>query len=268
MILGKKRPGFESMMPGYGGQSASMPQDMAMPETAQMGGGGAAPKKSGGIDWKNVLVNALGGAADGAARFFGGGPVFAQMQAQQQQLQAQAAQEQQARLQQVAQQFAAQRLGFSADETTALGGKLQDAVANRLKPDSVPAIQQNADYIRRTRGDAAADAYIENFGRSPETPTMLSVPGGPTLFGKPSEFMPTLQGMGYGQGGGNRPAIGATVSMSQLGGAPTMQNTPAPQTNAQGDPVSLTRAQYQAIVAEMGQSETDAYLRRNNIRVR
>lgn len=48
---------------------------------------------------------------------------------------------------------------------------------------------------------------------------------------------------------------------------PTIQNTPAPQLNAQGNPTSLSHAQYQAIVAEMGQSQTDDYLRRYNIRV-
>jgi len=47
----------------------------------------------------------------------------------------------------------------------------------------------------------------------------------------------------------------------------TTSNTPAPQLNAQGNPTSLTPAQYQAVVNEMGQAETDNWMQRNNIRM-
>jgi hypothetical protein len=48
---------------------------------------------------------------------------------------------------------------------------------------------------------------------------------------------------------------------------PTMQNTPAPQLGASGMPTTVTRAQYQTIVAAKGQQATDAWAARNNIQV-
>ncbi len=71
----------------------------------------------------------------------------------------------------------------------------------------------------------------------------------------------------------NRPAAGATVSREALGlpplqaPAPTMQNTPSPQLNAQGVPPVLSQAQYMAVVAARGQAETDAWMARNGVRV-
>lgn len=60
----------------FPGAAASMPQDM----TVRDGGNLAmqAPERKGGFDWKSVLMGALGGAADGAATFFGGQPLIAQ----------------------------------------------------------------------------------------------------------------------------------------------------------------------------------------------
>jgi hypothetical protein len=201
MILGKNKPGFASMMPGYGSPQPAMP-DMTIQDNAGFGGGGGMPAqrpRGGGIDWKNVLVSALGGAADGASRFFGGPSTFSIMQSQQQQLQAQAAERQQQEMQAAAQRFAAGRLGLSADEITAAGGKLDDVIANRLKPDSAPAIQQNAEYIRQTRGDAAADAYLDNYGQRPDEPRMVTLPDGRAIFGTMSEIQQLLGGAGGGQ---------------------------------------------------------------------
>lgn len=48
---------------------------------------------------------------------------------------------------------------------------------------------------------------------------------------------------------------------------PTIENTPAPQLNANGMPSALTRAQYQAVEERMGRADTEAWARRNNIRV-
>lgn len=64
----------------------------------------------------------------------------------------------------------------------------------------------------------------------------------------------------------NRPKIGETVRLDQLGG-PSISNTPAPQTGDNGFPATLTRDQYQAVVNEMGQAETDAWMARNNVRL-
>lgn len=64
----------------------------------------------------------------------------------------------------------------------------------------------------------------------------------------------------------NRPKIGETVRLDQLD-SPSISNTPAPQTGANGFPATLTRDQYQAVVNEMGQAETDAWMARNNVRL-
>jgi hypothetical protein len=47
----------------------------------------------------------------------------------------------------------------------------------------------------------------------------------------------------------------------------TIQNTPAPELGANGMPQVLSRQQYQATVASMGQAATDAWMQRNNIRM-
>lgn len=48
---------------------------------------------------------------------------------------------------------------------------------------------------------------------------------------------------------------------------PTMQNTPAPQMNASGNPTFLTPDQYRVTVEALGQERTDDWMRRNNIRI-
>lgn len=64
----------------------------------------------------------------------------------------------------------------------------------------------------------------------------------------------------------NRPKIGETVRLDQLD-SPSISNTPAPQTGANGFPATLTRDQYQAVVNQMGQAATDAWMARNNVRL-
>jgi len=64
----------------------------------------------------------------------------------------------------------------------------------------------------------------------------------------------------------DRPAIGSTVRLDELD-PPSINNTPAPQTGASGFPATLTRDQYQAVVAQMGQAATDAWMARNNVRL-
>lgn len=65
-------------------------------------------------------------------------------------------------------------------------------------------------------------------------------------------------------GGGNAPTapVGRLTPIQ-----PTTQNTPAPQLGASGLPAALTPDQYQAVVSVRGKSETDAWMRRHNIRV-
>jgi len=107
-------------------QAASMPQDM----TAQHSG--MLEQKKPGINWGNVAVSALGGAADGASRFFGGPSTFAAMQGQQEQMRMQQAAMQQEELQRTAQELAAQRLGYTPDQIAVMGGKIGEVEAARM----------------------------------------------------------------------------------------------------------------------------------------
>jgi hypothetical protein len=104
---------------------------------------------------------------------------------------------------------AAMRLGISEDQALALGDNIGGVVAAQMKPETPPAIQQNADYIRRTQGDAAADEYIRNFGRPQQTPVMMEI-GGRPVFGTPEQIQSLLQSGAFGgqqQGGGNVPTV-------------------------------------------------------------
>jgi hypothetical protein len=87
---------------------------------------------------------------------------------------------------------AAQRLGISPDQAMLLGDNVGSVIAAQMKPETPPAIQQNADYIRRTQGDAAADEYIRNFGRPQQTPVMMEI-GGRPVFGTPEQIQSLLQ---------------------------------------------------------------------------
>jgi len=176
---------------------------------------------------------ANGPSAGGATNMLIGGRGRAIEQAKAAQAQAQAAQQREADLRAV---------GIDPARGRLLGDSVGGVVAGQMKPPEAPKAgsfewYQTADPQQR----ALYDQY---------NPFVVSTGQGPVAVPR-------------------RPAVGTKISMADLGGgeAPTMQNTPAPQLNAQGNPVSLSRAQYQAIVAEMGQSATDDYLRRNNIRV-
>lgn len=79
--------------------------------------------------------------------------------------------------------------------------------------------------------------------------------------GPQSEFATALGG---GQANATPPA---TLPPDFDFSDPTVENTPAPTLGANGMPATLTRQQYQAVVAAKGQAATDAWARRNGIRV-
>lgn len=63
-----------------------------------------------------------------------------------------------------------------------------------------------------------------------------------------------------------RPAVGATISMSELD-PPSIRNTPSPALGSNGFPSVLSPMQYQALVNEKGKAATDAFISRNNIQI-
>lgn len=94
-LFGKTK-GLEGMkLPAM---DAPMPNDITYTPQAQaiMSGEAPMPAKQG-FDWKNVLLQTLGGAADGAATFFGGEPVIRQNMQMQQMMAMRQAEEQRRR---------------------------------------------------------------------------------------------------------------------------------------------------------------------------
>lgn len=206
----------------FPGAAASMPQDM----TVRDGGNLAmqAPERKGGFDWKSVLMGALGGAADGAATFFGGQPLIAQQRQFDQALAARQAEQQR------------QRAEALADYRAKLGIEAEFAQPEAPKPGSFEWYQ-TADPEQRALYDQY-NPFVVSTGQGP-----VAVPRG-SFGGVPSA------------------PVGKLTPIE-----PTTQNTPAPQMSANGPPATLTQAQYRATVNAMGQAETDAWMRRNNIRV-
>jgi len=237
IMAGRKRGLFG------GGFGASMPQDMTVEEQAQMGMGGAQTGAKPGLG-----TRLLGRGWEGKAAALGSaimGNPFAVQQYQQGQDVLRQRGEQMAAMQrqQAMQMSAAQGMGITPEQAALLGEEgLRSYTLGKLKPEEGPKPGSFEWFQTASEADRALyDQY---------NPFVVTTGQGPVAVPR-------------------RPAIGAKVSMADIGGAPspTIQNTPAPQLNAQGNPTLLTRAQYQAIVAEMGQAATDNYIRRNNIRV-
>jgi hypothetical protein len=190
---------------------------------AVMDGSASMPQKRGG-GIKDVLLGALGGAADSAATFFGGQPLIAQQQQMQQMMAMRQAEQERARSMEL------------ADYRTKLGIQQEFAQPDVPKPGSFEWFQTATPEQR-----ALYDQYNPVTVATGQGP--VAVPRG-SLGGIPSAPVGRLTPIG-----------------------PTMQSTPAPQVGASGMPTSVSRAQYQAIVAEMGEAETAEWARRNNIRV-
>lgn len=231
-LFGKKMPGVVS---GYGGGTFNMDGTQATPNEitytpqaqAIMSGAAPMPAKRG-FDWKNVLLQTLGGAADGAATFFGGAPVIRQNQQMQEMMRMREAEQQRRRAEELA-DFRTQlqiRAEFDKPEGPKVGSFEWFQTATP---------EQRAEYSR----------YMDV-----TNPAMATTWQGPTI-------IPRSQ-----LGGQPSAPVGRLTPIQ-----PTIQNTPAPQVGANGMPAVLTRQQYQAVVNSMGQADTEAWVRRNNIRV-
>lgn len=240
-MIGKKKGLFGRQMPmpgaisGFGGGTfnmdgtqATLPDMQNVPTTAGGAFGNPLPAqaqpKQGGMDWKGALMSALGGAADGAAQFFGGQPLIAQQQQFDRFAAFREAEQQRARALEL------------ANYRAKLEMQQQFAQPEAPKPGSFEWYQTATPEQR-----ALYDQY---------NPVTVATGQGPVAVPR-SSF-----------GGAPSAPVGRLTPID-----PTIQNTPAPQLSANGMPTSLTRAQYQAIVAEMGEAETAKWARRNNIRV-
>lgn len=249
-LFGKvKMPGAIS---GYGGgtfdmdgtqvtPAYSMPQNATMQDSANLG----APAPMGG-ERPGLGTRLFGKGWEDKAMAIGGmlmGNQFAipQYLRQQGEMQQQAALLAERQRQQAMQMSAAQSMGIDQQQAALLGPEgLRQITVDRLKPAEGPKPGSFEWFQTATQEQRALyDQY---------NPVIATTWQGPT-----------------------------PVPRSSLGGVPskpvgkltpiTPGNTPAPQLGANGMPTSLTRAQYQAVVNSMGQAETEAWARRNNIRV-
>jgi hypothetical protein len=224
-MIGTKGLFGKSMMPGQMQPAYSMPQAQRMQDGANLGAPGAQPKQ--GFDWKGVMMGALGGAADGAATFFGGQPLIAQQRQFQQAMAARQAEAER------------QRAASLEDYRKRLGIEAEFAQPEAPKPGS---FEWYSDPNRTAQERAMYDQY---------NPVIASTWQGPVPVSRSS------------LGGGLPTAPVGRLTPIQ----PTIENTAPPQLNANGMPAQLTRDQYAAVVQRMGQADTEAWARRNNIRV-
>jgi hypothetical protein len=248
-LFGKSRM-MPDMMEGYGGgrftpgigdgqNAPSMPQNETMqhtPEMQRMLAGVPLPKQ--GMDWKNVALSALGGAADGAAQHFGMAPLIAMQRNQQAQMQAQAQRDQ------------AMRIAGMEDYRAKKG---IDAEFKTPDTPKVGSFEWWSDPARTPQEKQAYGQYMDY-----TNPAMATTWQGPTI-------LPRSQIAGMG---GNVPTapVGRLTPIDDAP-APTILNTPAPQVGANGMPAAVNRAQYQAIVEAMGPQQAADWARRNNVRV-
>jgi hypothetical protein len=191
-LFGKSRM-MPDMMEGYGGgrftpgigdgqNAPSMPQNETMqhtPEMQRMLAGVPLPKQ--GMDWKNVALSALGGAADGAAQHFGMAPMVAIQRNQQAQMQAQAQRDQAMRMAGLEDYRAKKGIDaqFASPEKDAFDRAL---VGAGIDPNSE---QGRALYAQRASTLAQGQ---------PAQPNMVSFPDGRAFFGTMQEIQQMLGG--------------------------------------------------------------------------
>lgn len=216
----------------FPGAAASMPQDM----TVRDGGNLAmqAPERKGGFDWKSVLMGALGGAADGAATFFGGQPLIAQQRQFDQALAARQAEQQRQRAEALADYRA--KLGIEAEFAQPEAPKPGSFEWYQTAPPEQRALydQYNPFVVSTAQGPVAVPRG--SFGGVPSAPPVGTVEGG------------------YRFKGGN-PAD--QNSWEPVGGSQPM---------AAGQQETLTRQQYEDLVRARGnRAWVDNWMRENRI---
>jgi hypothetical protein len=239
-----------------GGFGASMPQDMAVQEQAQMGVGGAQMGKKPGLGtrllgagWEDKAM-ALGGA------LMGNQFAIPQYLRQQGDIRQQAEQLAAAQRQQAMQMSAAQGMGLTPEQAALLGPEgLRQYTLGKLKGPEAPPPP-------RFEQDNAGNVWaLDPMTGKPmgDAPTFVD-PTERQIF--QNGAMVTIPNPFAGRQAAPLRPVG---KLTPIG--PTIENTPAPQLNANGMPTSLSRAQYDAVVQRMGKADTEAWARRNNIRV-
>lgn len=220
----------------FGKKKRKSPFDMpsqGMPQQQSMGapGHGFEEPKSG-PDWGGIAMNVGGNIADAISRYYGGAPVYAQSQALQQRAALLAQQQRAASMRQAAQNEEwYRREQYKRDNPMPTNN---DTVADY-------------EFIREQIGEDQAKEFLRNKANPPQY-----------RVGPDGQFYRI-------DTGGSAPPTAPVGKLTPI--EPTTQNTPAPQIGANGFPNQLTADQYQATVNAMGQSETDAWMRRNGIRV-
>jgi hypothetical protein len=226
-MIGAKGLFGKSMMPGQMQPAYSMPQDMAAQDGANLGM--ASPqKRGGGFFGQGGAGRAIAGSiGDALLQQSGMAPIYAPQMQFQQAMAARQAEAER------------QRAASLEDYRTKLGIEAEFAQPEGPKPGS---FEWYSDPNRTAQERAMYDQY---------NPVIASTWQGPVPVSRSS------------LGGGLPTAPVGRLTPIQ----PTIENTAPPQLNANGMPAQLTRDQYAAVVQRMGQAETEAWARRNNIRV-
>jgi hypothetical protein len=98
-------------------------------------------------------------------------------------------------------------------------------------------------------------------------PVITATLPGDRFYSGPQSRLPEILG-GGGQVSGAAGEVPDTLPPDFFDNEPaSIQNTPAPQLNAQGLPPVLTRRQYEAVVQARGQQATDAWVARHGVQV-
>lgn len=256
-LFGKRMP-MPGVISGFGGGTfnmdgspVGMPDMQNVPTTAGGRFGNplppAMPAKEGG-GWKNVLLGALGGAADGAATFFGGRPLIAE--------------------QQQFNRFAAMR---QAEQERARAMNLADferrqQLELQYRPPPAPTEFERALAMANIdpaspEGQALARERAQRMAQGPD-PLLQGAPirGGGTYTGPYSGYAAMMQGGGQGQGAPD--TLPADFFDNPQGQRP-MQAPAQPIHGAR----TINRQQYEAKLREFGgdQMSMNTWMRANNV---
>jgi hypothetical protein len=169
----------------------SMPQDETVshtPEMQRLLGSVQLPKE--GPDWKGALMQALGGAADGAGQFFGNAPIFALQQAAQQR-----ALQERAQMAAQAQMKQAERIAGLEDFTF----KERFKAANPAPNEFERALQMGGIDPASEQGQALARQRATRLAEGQQEPRMVTLPDGRAFFGTMDEIQRMIGGGGQAQ---------------------------------------------------------------------
>lgn len=237
-LEGMKLPAMDSPMPN---EITYTPQAQAI-----MSGEAPMPAKQG-FDWKNVLLQTLGGAADGAATFFGGEPVIRQNMQMQQMMAMRQAEEQR------------RRAAELADYRTKLG--IQQEFAGPPEPTEFErALTMAGIDPRSPEGQALARERAMRMAQGPD-PLLQGapLPNGGTYTGPFSGYAGMARG---GQTASAPDTLPPDFFDSPSDGSP-MKAPAQPIRGAR----TITRQEYSRILQSMGgdQRRMNAWMTQNNV---